>query len=183
MARENPEEFEAIEFAKRQTGYEIVPYYARAEDIARALGQYKKNIKYDFDKEIAENLKKASPGQNLERAAEEIPIVRILNTIMEYAVAERSSDVHIETQSEDVIVRFRVDGVLRDIIKFPRGVEEALVARIKILSNLKIDEHRIPQDGRYKFSIDEEIIALRISIIPGFYGENVVMRISLRFVK
>jgi len=177
VAMENPEDFEAIEFAKRQTGYEIVPYYARAEDIARALGQYKKNIKYDFDKEIAENLKKASPGQNLERAAEEIPIVRILNTIMEYAVAERSSDVHIETQSEDVIVRFRVDGVLRDIIKFPRGVEEALVARIKILSNLKIDEHRIPQDGRYKFSIDEEIIALRISIIPGFYGENVVMRI------
>jgi type IV pilus assembly protein PilB len=177
VAMENPEDFEAVEFAKRQTGYDIEPYFARSEDIVRALGQYKKNIRYDFDKEITENLKKASPDANLEKAAEEVPIVKILNTIMEYAVASRASDIHIETQSEDVIVRYRIDGVLRDVIKFPRGVEEALVARIKILSNLKIDEHRIPQDGRHKFNIDDEVIALRISIIPGFYGENVVMRI------
>jgi type IV pilus assembly protein PilB len=177
VAMENPEDFEAIEFAKRQTGYDIEPYFARSEDIIRALGQYKKNISYDFDKEITENLKKASHGGNLEKAAEEVPIVKILNTILEYAVASRASDVHIETQLEDVVVRFRIDGVLRDIIKFPRGIEEALVARIKILSNLKIDEHRIPQDGRYKFTLDDEAIALRISIIPGFFAENVVMRI------
>lgn len=177
IAMENPEDFEAIEFAKRQTGYEIEPYFARDEDVSRALGQYKKNIKHDFDKEISENLKKVSTSGNLEKAAEEVPIIKILDTTLEYAVAERASDIHIETQGEDVIVRFRIDGVLRDVIKFPRGVEEALVARIKILSNLKIDEHRIPQDGRYKFNIDEEVIALRISIIPGFYGENVVMRI------
>jgi type IV pilus assembly protein PilB len=74
-------------------------------------------------------------------------------------------------------VRFRVDGVLRDIVKLQRGIESALVARIKILSNLKIDEHRVPQDGRHKFNLDNEAISLRISIIPSFYGENVVMRL------
>ena len=100
-----------------------------------------------------------------------------MDTIFGYAIAERASDIHIETQSEDVIVRFRIDGVLRDIIKLPKGIEDALVARVKILSNLKIDEHRVPQDGRYKFTIDEEVVALRISIMPGFYGENVVMRL------
>ena len=178
VAMENPENFEAIEFAKRQTGLEIIPYFARDEDIARALGEYKKNIKNEFDRIITENLKKATPkGEDLVKAAEDVPIVKILDTVLEYAVAERASDVHIETQSEEVIIRFRIDGVLRDIIKLPRGIELAIVARIKILSNLKIDEHRIPQDGRYKFSIDEDIVALRISIIPGFYGENVVMRI------
>ncbi len=177
LAMENPEDFEAIEFAKRQTGYEIEPYFARNEDISKALGQYKKNLKSDFEKIISENIKKVSPGDNLEKAAEDIPVVKILNTIFEYAVALRSSDIHIESQSEDVVVRFRIDGMLRDMFKFKKGTEEALVARIKILSNLKIDEHRIPQDGRHKFNIDDEAIALRISIIPGFYGENVVMRI------
>jgi len=177
VAMENPEDFEGLEFAKRQTGFEVEPYFARSEDISKALGQYKKNLKSDFEKIISENLKKASVSGNLEKAAEDVPIVKILNTIFEYAVAARASDIHIETQTDDVVVRFRIDGVLRDIIKFQRGIEEAIIARIKILSNLKIDEHRIPQDGRYKFNIDDEVVALRISIIPGFVGENVVMRI------
>ena len=177
VVMENPEDFEALEFAKRHTGFEVEPYFARSEDINRALGQYKRNIRKDFDKVIQENIKKATPDEDLAKAAEKLPIIKIFSTILEYAVAERASDVHIETQSEEVIVRFRVDGQLRDVVKLPKGIEQALVARIKILSNLKIDEHRIPQDGRYKFNIDDEVIALRISIIPGFYGENVVMRL------
>jgi len=177
VAMENPEDFEAIEFAKRQTGYEIEPYFARSEDISKALGQYKKNLKSDFEKIISENIKKVAPGESLEKVAEDVPVVKILNTIFEYAVALRASDIHIESQSDSVVIRFRIDGMLRDMFKFQKGIEEALVARIKILSNLKIDEHRIPQDGRHKFNIDDEAIALRISIIPGFYGENVVMRI------
>lgn len=177
LAMENPEDFEAIEFVKRQTGYEVEPYFARSEDISKALGQYKKNLKSDFEKIISENIKKVSQGGNLEKVAEDVPVVKILNTIFEYAVALRASDIHIESQSDSVVIRFRIDGMLRDMFKFEKGIEQALVARIKILSNLKIDEHRIPQDGRHKFRIDDEVIALRISIIPGFYGENVVMRI------
>lgn len=177
VAMEDPENFEAMEFIKRHTGLKVEPYYASRDDIAKALGQYKRSIKEDFDKIISENLKKASPGEDLAKAAEELPIVKILDTILGYAIAERASDIHIETQGDDVVVRYRIDGMLRDILKLKRGIELALVARIKILSNLKIDEHRVPQDGRYKIEVDDGVISFRISIIPGFYGENVVMRL------
>ncbi len=178
LAMENPEDFEALEFVKRHTGLDIEIYYATRDYITRALGQYKKGIRQDFVRIIDENLKKAVPEEeDLAKAAEDVPIVKILDTITSYAISERASDIHIEVQEKDVIIRFRIDGVLRDIAKFPRGIEPALIARIKILSNLKIDEHRISQDGRYKFNLDDQIISLRISIIPGFYGENVVMRL------
>lgn len=178
LAMENPEDFEALEFAKRHTGLTITPYFATKEDLIKALGQYKKGIKTDFEKIISENIKKAkTDDEDLAKAAEDVPIVKILDTIISYAIAERASDIHIETLADEVVVRFRIDGVLRDIVKLKRGIEAALVARIKILSSLKIDEHRVPQDGRHKFTLDDNIISLRISIIPGFYGENVVMRL------
>jgi type IV pilus assembly protein PilB len=177
IALEDPRNFEAIEFAKRQSGFTVIPYYASVSDIRSALGQYKRNIRADFDKVIAENVKRTAVKGNLLQAAEDLPVVTILDTILEYAIAERASDIHIETFSEFVVVRFRIDGMLRDMIKLPKGIEIAIVARVKILSNLKIDEHRIPQDGRYKFTIDTDMIALRISIIPGFFGENIVMRL------
>src|SRR3989344_5172707 len=179
LAMENPDDFEALEFAKRHTGLTIEPFYATHPDIVKALGQYKKGIKEDFEKVISENIKKIETGdeEDLAKAAEKVPIIKTLETILGFAVSERASDVHIEVQEEEVVVRFRIDGVLRDIVKFPRGVDAALVARIKILSNLKIDEHRIPQDGRHKFLLDDEVVSLRISIIPGFYGETVVMRL------
>ncbi|MFC1710518.1 GspE/PulE family protein [Patescibacteria group bacterium] len=177
VAMEDPSDFEALEYAKRQTGMQIVPHYASSSDINKAQGQYNRNIREEFDNVIAENIKKASPEGDPVKAAEELPIIKVLDTIIMYAVSERASDVHIEVQEKDVVIRFRVDGVLRDIARLPRGIEIAIVARIKILSNLKIDEHRVPQDGRYKLNVDEEVIALRISIIPGFYGENVVMRV------
>jgi type IV pilus assembly protein PilB len=177
LAMENPSDFEALEFIKRQTGLKIEPYYASKEDISKVIGKYKQGIKEDFEEIINENVKKAKTGDDLVKAAEDVPIVKILDTILEYAIAERASDIHIETQADDVVVRFRIDGMLRDILKLKRGIELALVARIKILSNLKIDEHRIPQDGRHKMDLDDEVVAFRISIIPGFYGENVVMRL------
>jgi type IV pilus assembly protein PilB len=177
VAMEDPENFEALEFVKRHTGLKVEPFYAGREEITSALGLYKKSIKEDFDKIIAENIKKASPEDDLAKAAEKLPIIKIMDTVLGYAIAERASDIHIETMSDEVVVRFRIDGVLRDIIKLKRGVEAALVARVKILSKLKIDEHRIPQDGRHKFVVDDDNISLRISIIPGFYGENVVMRL------
>ena len=177
LVMSDPADFEALEFAKRQTGLSIIPYYTSTDNIRKILGQYKKNIRAYFDKVIQENVEKASPDTDLLKAAENLPIIKILDTILEYAVAERASDVHIETLNEKVVIRFRIDGILQDIIKFHRGAESALVARIKILANLKIDEHRIPQDGRYKFTIDKDVIGLRVSIIPAFYGENIVMRI------
>ncbi len=180
LAMEDPEDFEALEFAKRHTGLNPEVYYVTKEDMAKAMGQYKKGIKEDFGKVIEENLRKIERGkdEDLAKLAEKVPVVKILDTILSYAISERASDVHIETMEGEVVVRYRIDGMLRDIIKFPRGIENSLVARVKILSNLKVDEHRVPQDGRYKFeSGDDEMVSLRISIIPSFYGENVVMRL------
>jgi type IV pilus assembly protein PilB len=174
---EDPSNVEAIEFAKRHTGLMIIPYYVGKEDLRKALSQYKRNIKADFEKVVAESVKVAGVEEDPLKAAEKLPIVKVLDTILDYAAAERASDIHIETEPTEVIIRFRIDGILRDVLKLPRGIEDALIARIKILSNLKLDERRIPQDGRYKFNFGTEPISLRISIIPAFYGENVVMRL------
>jgi len=177
VAMEDPKDFEALEFARRNTNLQIIPHYSSKDTIRKALSEYKKDIHQDFDRVIAENIKKASTDENPLKAAEDVPVIKVLDTIMAYAVGERASDIHIETLESEVVIRFRIDGVLKDIITLPRGIESALTARIKILSNLKIDEHRIPQDGRIKFTFDEDIIGLRVSIIPGFYAENVVMRL------
>lgn len=178
LAMSDPSDFEAFEFVRRHTGLSIEAYYATVADIRKALGQYKRNIRKDFEQIITENIKLAGvKGEDLLKVAEEIPTVKILNTILEYSIAESTSDIHIERLGNEVMVRFRIDGVLRDIIALPPKVEQALVARIKILANLKIDEHRIPQDGRYKYDMSGEVVAFRVSIIPGYYGENVVLRL------
>ena len=178
LAMADPADFEALEFVRRHTGLAVEVYYATTADVRRALGQYKRNIREDFEKIISENVEKAGgKGEDLLKIAEDIPIVKILNTILEYAIAEGTSDIHLETLVNEVMVRFRIDGVLRDIAALPKKVEQALVARIKILANLKIDEHRIPQDGRYKYDMAGEVVAFRVSIIPGYYGENVVLRL------
>jgi len=179
LAMEDPKDFEAIEFARRQTGLKIKPFFATSESIAKTLPQYKKNIRKEFKKIITENIKKTKvvDGKNLAKAAADIPVVKILDTILEYAIAERASDIHIELLDEELVVRYRIDGLLHDIISLPKEVHPAIVARVKVLTRLKIDEHRIPQDGRFKFQVDEDFISLRVSIIPAFYGENVVMRL------
>ncbi len=178
LAMVDPTDFEALEFVRRHTGLAVQNYFATIQDIRKALGQYKRNIAKDFEKIIAENIKLAGvKSEDILKVAEDLPTIKILNTILEYAIAEGTSDIHIERLTTEVMVRFRIDGLLRDIIALPARVEEALVARIKILANLKIDEHRIPQDGRYKYDMSGEVVAFRVSIIPGYYGENVVLRL------
>ena len=178
LAINDPSNFEALEFVKRHTGLNVEPCYTNTSDINKALGQYKKNIRDDFEKIISENVEKAGGRKGMLEEAEDLPIIKILNTILEYAVAEGTSDIHMETLKEEVIIRYRIDGLLRDIISLPKKVEQALVARVKILASLKIDEHRIPQDGRYKYDLGGgEAVAFRVSIIPGYYGENVVLRL------
>jgi type IV pilus assembly protein PilB len=177
LAMEDPSDLEAREFVKRKTGYTLDVYYARNNDIIRALGQYKRNIKDVFTKIIHENINASNATGDVAKLAEDLPIIRILDTVLEYAVAEGASDVHFEELEEVFLVRFRIDGILRDIVELPKNIHAGIVARIKILSLLKIDEHRIPQDGRFKFKLKETYIALRVSILPAFYGENVVLRL------
>ena len=181
LAMQDPQNFEARELAKRLSGLNVIPYFATSKDLQSGLAQYKHSIKKEFEEIITKNIKQAKvDGDNqveASRAATELPVIKVLNTLLEFAHAEKASDFHLETLEDTLIVRFRVDGVLRDIISLPKKIQPAIVARIKILASLKIDEHRIPQDGRFKFQIDEQAIALRVSIVPGFYGENVVLRL------
>jgi type IV pilus assembly protein PilB len=154
-----------------------MPCYLSVEDMRRALASYKRNIEKDFKALVELEGKETGTESDLTKAAEKLSIVKVLDTILTYGVAERASDIHIESHADKVVVRYRVDGDLRDIVTLPKQIEEPLVARIKILSNLKLDERRIPQDGRHKITVSGETVSLRISIIPGFYGENVVLRI------
>ena len=96
---------------------------------------------------------------------------------MEYAVTSRASDIHIEPQEDRVRVRYRIDGILYDRLSLPKSVQEAVISRIKILSEMKIDEHRTPQDGRFNFKIEDKEVDLRISVLPTSFGEKIVMRL------
>jgi type IV pilus assembly protein PilB len=177
LAMEDPSDIEAREFAKRKTNMTLVVSYASTPDIAAAIGQYKRNIKDLFTTIITENAKKTTAVGDAEKLALDMPVVKTLDTILEYASAEGTSDIHFEVMETDFLVRFRIDGILHDMLSLPKSIHTAIVARIKILSQLKIDEHRIPQDGRFKFQIRDSFIALRVSVLPGFYGENIVLRI------
>lgn len=179
VAMEDPGDLEAKEFIKRRTGLKLKIFYATSSDLNQALGQYKGNIKEVFTKIINENVEKTAKNKEADAASQatDLPVIKILDTILEYAVAEGTSDIHLEVMESTYLVRFRVDGVLRDILNLPKAIHPGIVARIKILSQLKIDEHRVPQDGRFKFKIKDSLIALRVSILPGFYGENIVLRI------
>lgn len=179
VAFENPHDFESLEIARRFTNLEIEVFYILPADLTQALTQYKKGIKDVFATILSENIKKTSQTrqEDISKAASDLPVIKILDTILEYAVAERASDIHMETLHNALLIRFRIDGRLKDIIALPKSIQPPIVARIKILSQLKIDEHRVPQDGRFKFTYQDQSIALRVSIIPSFYGENIVMRL------
>lgn len=182
LAMEDPGNFEAVEIIKRRTSLPVTTFLCSSVDLNRALNMYKRDIKKKFQTIITDNAKKATIKSELSlegliKIASELPVVKILDTLLEYAVAENASDLHFETLQNSLLIRLRIDGVLHDIIALPQEIQPAIVARIKVLSNLKIDEHRIPQDGRFKFQIDNVFIALRVSIIPAFFGENIVLRL------
>lgn len=177
LAMEDPSDLEGREFAKRKTGLKIQIFFATPADLSSAIGQYKRNIKDIFKSIISENISKTSSIVDVEKLATDVPVVKTLDTILEYASAEGTSDIHFEILEDEFLVRFRIDGILHDMLSLPKSIHQAIVARIKILSKLKIDEHRIPQDGRFKFQIKNSFIALRVSILPGFYGENIVLRV------
>jgi type IV pilus assembly protein PilB len=179
LAMEDPADLEAREFVKRKTRLNLKIFYVTSADLITAMGQYKKNIKEVFKQIIDENVQKSTAKgvTDVEKLANDLPVIKILDTILEYASAEGASDIHCEAMEQTFLIRFRIDGVLRDILELPKKIQPAIVARIKILSQLKIDEHRVPQDGRFKFKIKDSYIALRVSLLPAYFGENMVLRI------
>src|SRR3989344_2091693 len=184
LAMTDPKDLQTTEFVKKKTGFIIKPFLASDAGMETALAQYHSNLKAEFEKILSSKKDEKLTGEagggetsELSKMAQEIPVVRVVDTLLEYAVFEGASDIHIEPQEKEVTVRYRIDGILHDVMTLPKLIQPALVARLKVLSNLKIDEHRLPQDGRFKIQTDQYNISFRVSTIPIFDGEKVVLRL------
>ncbi len=180
LAMEDPDDIQAVSFLQKQLGTNLKLYIATASQIQAALEQYRGNISSELTKVIAgdEDTEETFEEEvSEEDLAEDSPIAQTVNLIIEYGVKSGASDIHIEPRENFVVIRYRIDGILREANKLPRKLLPSLVSRIKILSNLKIDEHRTPQDGRFKVHFGGNVYALRVSTLPIIDGEKVVMRI------
>src|SRR3989344_4188186 len=182
IAMGNPVDLEAATFVREKTGLNIKSFAATPSDVTRVIGQ---QYRQELVGEVGEAIKETEDLQTIrtidsEQIAQiikEAPIAKIVSTILEYAVTSRASDVHIEPQEDRVRVRYRIDGILYDKLSLPKNVQDAVISRIKILSEMKIDEHRLPQDGRFNFKISNEEVDLRIAILPTAHGEKILMRL------
>lgn len=179
LAMEDPDDMQTISFLQKQLGTNLKLHIATASHIQAALEQYRGNISNELTKVIESDEVALSEDDEVseEDVAEDSPIAQTVNLIIEYGVKSGASDIHIEPRENFVIIRYRIDGILREANKLPRKVLSSLVSRIKILSNLKIDEHRTPQDGRFKVQFAGQMFALRVSTLPITDGEKVVMRV------
>ncbi len=182
IAMSNPLDLDSVGFVRQKTGLNIKVFAASPTEVKKATEQqYKQGLQGvvgEAIKETEEFTKKpAVDSKQIGKLITDAPIAKIVTTILEYAVNSRSSDVHIEPQEDRVRVRYRIDGILYDKLSLPRDVEEQLISRIKILAELKIDERRIPQDGRINFKVGESEVDMRVSTIPTVKGEKIVMRL------
>ena len=178
VAMEDPDDIQALNFLQKQLGNKLKVHITTTSLLQAALDQYRGNISSELTKVIASN-DEPTEAEEIDESdlAEDSPVAQTVNIIIEYGVKSGASDIHIEPREDFVVVRYRIDGVLRETNKLPRKLLGALVSRIKILSNLKIDEHRAPQDGRFKIEVSGLVYALRVSTLPILDGEKVVMRI------
>ena len=180
LAMEDPDDIQAISFLQKQLGAELKIFIATRTNILQAIDQYRENISSEITQVIsAEEEAQGQEGDEFDEddLAEDSPIAQTVNLIIEGGIKSGASDIHIEPRETYVSIRYRIDGILREVNKLPKKVHGALVSRIKILSNLKIDERRAPQDGRFKIAINSLVYALRVSTLPITEGEKVVMRI------
>ncbi|MFA4873036.1 MAG: ATPase, T2SS/T4P/T4SS family [Patescibacteria group bacterium] len=177
VATLDPDDLQTFEFIKKRTGLDIEIYITTPTDIHEILKQYHKSLKAEFEEITKAEVINDEDHEKLKELAQDLPIIRIVDTLLEYAIFEGASDIHIEPTEKEVVVRYRVDGILRDVMTLPKKTQSGIVARIKILANLKLDEHRMPQDGRFKISTNEYRISFRVSVIPVFDGEKIVLRL------
>ena len=180
------EDLASIETVSKKTELKILPRLTDTESIKYALLQYQKSLKDEFGDIISTEAGKISAvaeggkdlsGDDLKKMAEDLPIVRIVDTLLRHAIVQSASDIHIEPQEDQVLVRYRIDGILHDAMTLPKAAAAGIVARIKVLSNLKLDEKRLPQDGRFKMETEADRVSFRVSILPTFFGEKIVMRL------
>jgi type IV pilus assembly protein PilB len=185
VAMLDPEDLRTIDFIRKKSDLKILPRLTTIDGIKNALKQYQKTLEAEFGEIIKKEAgiimplqeEKPEEKEDLIKAAEELPIIRIVDTLMKHAILQKASDIHVEPIEKEVIVRYRIDGILRDAMILPKTVSSGIVARIKVLSNLKLDEHRLPQDGRFKIETEDYKYSIRVSVLPIFDGEKIVMRL------
>ena len=177
----------AIDFVKKKVGLKILPRLTDSDSMRNTLLQYQKTLKDEFGDLIAREssaLKvvvdangEETSEEDLKKMAEDLPVVRIVDTLLHHAIIQGASDIHIEPMENELLVRYRIDGILHDAMSLPKHAAPTISARIKVLSNLKLDEKRLPQDGRFKMEMDGQRVSFRVSILPIFFGEKIVMRL------
>jgi type IV pilus assembly protein PilB len=187
VAMVDPRDLQTIEFIKKKSGFKIKPRLTTPSSIKKALEQYQKSLEAEFGELIKEEgakvvsspeeKKEVGNKEELKKTAEQVPIIKIVDTLLRHAITQRASDIHIEPSEKEIIVRYRIDGILHDAMILPQKLHDGIIARIKVLSNLKLDEHRLPQDGRFKIETEDTKCSFRVSIIPVYNGEKAVLRL------
>jgi len=188
IAMLDAEDLKSIDFIKKKVGLKILPRLTDTESIKEVLKQYQKSLKAEFGdiiKKDADSIQAVAEAEteeeaseeDLKKMAEDLPVVRIVDTLIKHAILQDASDIHIEPMEEQVLVRYRIDGILHDAMTLPKHASSGITARIKVLAQLKLDEKRLPQDGRFKIDTGSEKVSFRVSTLPTYYGEKTVMRL------
>jgi len=192
VAMLDPEDLRTIEFIKKTTPLKILPRLTTPDSIKHVLRQYQKTLEAEFGEIIRKEAGIIKPikeeevveeKEELKKIAQEVPVIRIVDTLLKHAILQRASDIHIEPLEKEVVVRYRIDGILHDAMTLPKVAASGVVARVKVLSDLKLDEHRLPQDGRFKVETEDYKYSVRVSILPVFDGEKIVMRLLAETAK
>ncbi len=179
----DPTNIQAVDFLSRKMGHTITVYLVSRASVDHILGQFHGDVAADVASAIDISNVDDHPkvlvknAKDMANLVQDAPITRALNAILDYAAQSRASDIHVEPREHELKIRYRVDGILQEAMSLPKTIEPALISRIKILSNLRIDEHRIPQDGQFQISSAGREIDLRIAISPVVWGEQVVIRL------
>ena len=180
VAMLDTDDLAAIDFIKKKTHLKILPRLTDAASVKMALKQYQRNLKDnlgDVIRKETEALQASGSEVDLRQIAEGVSAVRIVDTLLRHANAQNASDIHIEPLEEALLIRYRIDGILHDAMELPKHAAPAITARIKVLGNMKLDEKRLPQDGRFGVESGGEKISFRVSILPTYFGEKIVMRL------
>ncbi len=183
VAMLDTDDLAAIDFVKKKTGLKILPRLTDTASIKAALKQYQRGLKDNLgdviERETAAlaHVDTQKGDEDLQKIAEGVPAVRIVDTLLRHANAQGASDIHIEPMEISFLIRYLIDGILHDAMELPKHAAAAVTARIKVLANMKLDEHRLPQDGRFGAEAGGEKISFRVSILPIYYGEKIVMRL------
>lgn len=187
VAMLDPDDIQTVEFIRKKEGLRILPRLTTPESIQHFLRQYQKSLEAEFGdiikKETAAlKLSKEEGGaeietEELKKLAEDLPVIKIVDTLIRHAILQNASDIHIEPMEKEVLARYRIDGILHDAMTLPKQIAPGIVARVKVMANLKLDEHRLPQDGRFKIETEEYRYSFRVSVIPVYDGEKIVLRL------